>query len=91
MQIGLDDLLRVLLKLAKRRGYAGGFKIKTDKQKDDDTSIVKPGIEKLEAAMQAADCKTVGQYLQHRFKNSEALKLKEVGLYSHRDMLLIFP
>ena len=88
MQIGLDDLLRVLLKLAKRRGYAGGFKIKTDKQKDDDTSIVKSGIEKLEAAMQAADCKTVGQYLQHRFKNSETLKLKEVGLYSHRDMLI---
>jgi CRISPR-associated endonuclease Csn1 len=87
MRIDLEDLLRVLLKLAKRRGYAGGFKIKTEKQKDDDKSVVKPGIEKLEAAMQAADCKTVGQYLQLRFKNGETLKLKEVGLYSHRDML----
>ncbi len=86
-QIDLDDLLRVLLKLAKRRGYAGGFKIKTEKQKDDDTSVVKPGIEKLEAAMKAADCNTVGQYLQHRFKNGETLRLKEVGLYSHRNML----
>lgn len=87
-RIELDDLLRVFLKLAKRRGYAGGFRIKSGKQKDDDKSVVKPGIEKLAAAMNAADCKTVGQYLQHRFNNGETLKFKEVGLYSHRDMLV---
>ncbi|MGV3628305.1 MAG: type II CRISPR RNA-guided endonuclease Cas9 [Betaproteobacteria bacterium] len=87
-RIGLDDLMRVFLKLAKRRGYAGGFRTKTDKQKDDDGGIVQPGIEKLQEAIKSADCKTVGQYLQHRFKNSETLKLKEAGLYTHRDMLV---
>lgn len=87
-RIELDDLIRVFLKLAKRRGYAGGFRVKSVKQKDEDRSVVKPGIEKLEAAMKAVNCKTLGQYLQHRFKNGETLKLKEVGLYSHRDMLV---
>lgn len=87
-RIELDDLVRVFLKLAKRRGYAGGFRTKTDRQKDDDRGVVQPGIEKLQAAMETADCKTVGQYLQHRFKNGETLKLKEVGLYTHRDLLV---
>lgn len=87
-RIELDDLVRVFLKLAKRRGYAGGFRTKTDKQKDDDRGVVEPGIEQLREAIKAADCKTVGQYLQHRFKNSETLKLKEVGLYTHRDLLV---
>lgn len=87
-RVDLSDLLRIFLKLAKRRGYAGSFKTKSDKNKDDDKSVVKPGIEKLEAAMNAADCKTVGQYLAHRFKHGETLRLKEVGLYSHRDMLV---
>lgn len=87
-RIELDDLLRVFLKLAKRRGYAGGFRTKADKQKDDDSGIVQPGIEKLQEAMKAANCKTVGQYLSHRFSNGETLKLKEAGLYTHRDMLV---
>jgi len=87
-QIELDDLVRVFLKLAKRRGYAGGFRTKTDKQKDEDSGIVQPGIEKLQIVMKAVDCKTVGQYLQHRFRNGETLKLKEVGLYTHRDSLV---
>ncbi len=87
-RIELDDLVRVFLKLAKRRGYAGGFRTKTDKQKDEDSGIVQPGIEKLQEAMKTADCKTVGQYLQHRFRNGETLKLKEAGLYTHRDSLV---
>ena len=87
-RIELDDLVRVFLKLAKRRGYAGGFRTKTDKQRDEDSGVVQPGIEKLQEAMKAADCKTVGQYLSHRFSNGETLKLKEAGLYTHRDMLI---
>ncbi len=87
-RIELDDLVRVFLKLAKRRGYAGGFRTKADKQKDEDSGVVQPGIEKLQEAMKAAGCKTVGQYLSHRFSNGETLKLKEAGLYTHRDMLV---
>lgn len=87
-RIELDDLVRVFLKLAKRRGYAGGFRTKTDKQKDEDSGVVQPGIEKLQEAMKAVGCKTVGQYLNHRFSNGETLKLKEVGLYTHRDSLV---
>lgn len=82
--IDLDDLIRVLLKLAKRRGYAGGFKTK----KEGDEGVVEPGIHQLKAAMDAAACKTIGQYLQHRFDKGETLKLKEAGLYGHRDMLI---
>lgn len=83
-KIELDDLVRVLLKLAKRRGYAGGFKTK----KEGDEGVVEPGIHQLKSAMDAAGCKTIGQYLQHRFDKGETLKLKEAGLYGHRDMLI---
>ena len=83
-RIELDDLVRVLLKLAKRRGYAGGFRTK----KEGDEGVVEPGINKLKTAMSAANCKTVGQYLQHRFDKGETLRLKEAGIYAHRDMLI---
>lgn len=82
--INLDDLVRVLLKLAKRRGYAGGFKTK----KSADDGVVEPGINQLRDAMAAANADTIGQYLQHRFERGETLRLKEAGLYAHRDMLI---
>ena len=82
-RIGLDDLLRVLLKLAKRRGYKGSFKVRKDK----DTGVVKPGINHLKQQMSEADCATLGQYLHKRFEEGNTLKLKEAGLYVHRDMI----
>lgn len=83
-RIELDDLVRVLLKLAKRRGYAGGFKTR----KEGDEGVVEPGINQVKAAMREAGCQTIGQYLRHRFEKGETLKLKEAGLYAHRDMLV---
>lgn len=82
-RIELDDLLRVLLKLAKRRGYKGGFKVRKEK----DEGVVEPGINHLRKQMTDAGCKTIGQYLLRRFEAGETLKLKEAGLYAHRDML----
>lgn len=82
-RIELDDLLRVLLKLAKRRGYKGGFKVRKEK----DEGVVEPGISLLREKMTEASCATIGQYLAKRFYRGETLKLKEAGLYAHRDML----
>lgn len=82
-RIGLDDLLRVLLKLAKRRGYKGSFKVRKEK----DEGVVEPGIKHLEQQMADANYTTLGQYLHKRFEEGNTLKLKEAGLYAHRDML----
>lgn len=82
-KIDLDDLIRVFLKLAKRRGYAGGFKTK----KDGEEGQVQSGISQLEDKMEKAKCDTLGQYLFHRYSQGETLRLKEAGLYAHRDML----
>lgn len=82
-RIELDDLLPVLLKLAKRRGYKGGFKVRKEK----DGGVVEPGINLLRQRMEEAGCKTIGQYLAKRFQQGDTLKLKEAGLYAHRDML----
>lgn len=82
-RIELDDLLRVLLKLAKRRGYRGGFKVRKEK----DEGIVEPGISHLRQKMLETNCKTVGQYLANRFEHGETLRLKEAGFYTHRDMI----
>ncbi|MGQ0523965.1 MAG: type II CRISPR RNA-guided endonuclease Cas9, partial [Betaproteobacteria bacterium] len=82
--IGLDDFLRVLLKLAKRRGYAGDFKIR----KDSEQGQVQSGISALANEMKSASCATLGQYLHERFKAGKTLKLKEAGLYAHRKILV---
>lgn len=82
-RIELDDLLRVLLKLAKRRGYKGSFKVRKEK----DEGVVEPGINHLRQQMAGAGCKTLGQYLHLRFTAGDTLKLKEAELYAHRDML----
>ena len=87
-RIELADLLRVLLKLAKRRGYAGGFKAK--KSDDKEQGEVEPGINNLKELMKAAGCDTLGQYLHKRFEAGDMLRLKEAKpkLYAHREMLV---
>ena len=83
-QISLEDLIRVFLKLAKRRGYAGGFKTK----KEGEEGQVQSGIGLLQAKMKEANCSTLGQYLHHRYQQGETLRLKDAGLYAHRQMLV---
>ena len=82
-RVSLEDLLRVFLKMAKRRGYYGGFKVKKDNKK----GAVETGINELKAEMEKHQCETLGQYLWHRVKNDEHLRLKEEGLFADRQML----
>ena len=82
-RIELPQLLNVLLKLAKRRGYAGGFKTR----KEGDEGEVQPGIESLQSMLKDKGVDTVGQLLNKRFESGESLKLKSLKLYAHRDML----
>lgn len=105
-RIELEDFARVLLHMSKRRGYAGGFrpdpperepkpgkkaKTKPDADDKDDKAVVKPGIERLKAAMVECGAATLGQYLAHRRERGMSLKLAPEGaetkLYAHRDML----
>ncbi len=84
--IALADLARVFFRMAKRRGYAGGFQVK----KEGDEGQVEGGINQLKQLMEAANCDWLGQYLLHRFNNGETLKLKEAkpdGLYVSREMV----
>lgn len=83
-RIELPDLLRVMLKIAKRRGYAGEFRTR----KDSERGPVQAGIDALASAMKAAGTATLGQYLELRYRNGETLKLKEIGLYAHRNMVM---
>ena len=88
----LPELLNVLLKLAKRRGYAGGFKIKKE---GEEAGQVQGGIEELRQLLADNDCTTLGELLHKRFGDTEhagrgprdSLKLKSLGLYAHREML----
>lgn len=82
-RINLDDLLRVLLKMGKRRGYSGGFKVK----KDGDKGRVETGINDLKAEMQQHGCETLGEYLRYRIENGRHLRLKEDGRFADRQMV----
>lgn len=82
-RINLDDLLRVLLKMGKRRGYSGGFRVK----KDDDKGQVETGIHDLKDEMQQHDCETLGEYLRYRIENGRHLRLKDDGLFADRQMV----
>ena len=90
-RIELSELLNVLLKLAKRRGYAGGFKVKKD---GEDGGQVQSGIENLKTLLANNNCTTLGELLNKRFGDTEhagrgpreSLKLKSLGLYAHREM-----
>ena len=83
-RVSLEDLLRVFLKMAKRRGYYGGFKVKKD---NDKKGAVETGISELKAEMGKHQCETLGQYLWHRIQNKKHLRLKEEGLFADRQML----
>lgn len=81
-QITLEEMLAVFVHLIKRRGYYGGFQVKSE------TGKVETGANKLHAAMNG---KTVGQYKLERLLNNLPAKLK-VGdaddaenLYALRD------
>lgn len=82
--ISLPDFIRVCLKLAKRRGYAGDFKTRRE---DREEGQVQGGIGRLREEMQKFGCHTLGQYLHHRFSNGLSIKLKEAGLYADRQMV----
>jgi len=84
--ISLEDLARIFFRMAKRRGYAGGFQVK----KEGDEGQVEGGISQLKQLMKEAKCDWMGQYLLHRFNNGKTLKLKEAkpnGLYVSREMV----
>lgn len=82
-EISLQDLLRVLLLMGKRRGYAGGFKAKKDKDKGQ----VETGIGNLKTKMQQHRCETLGQYLWYRAKDGQHLRLKKDELFADRQMV----
>ncbi|WP_295437247.1 type II CRISPR RNA-guided endonuclease Cas9 [uncultured Thiodictyon sp.] len=84
-RVELADLLRVLLKLAKRRGYGGGFRNRDD---DEDAGVVKSGIDKLRAQMHDQGCDTLGDYLNTRVSEGLTLRLKSAGLYADRQLVL---
>jgi len=81
--IGLDELLLVFIKIAKRRGFAGEFRVKAEKDKGE----VETGIYMLQGLMAEAGCATIGQYLWHRYKKGLSLRLKEAEIYASRDMV----
>lgn len=86
-RVELENLLRILLRLSKRRGYKGEFKAKKKGE-------VAEGSNELSLAMRALAEKrgitpiddsdtgiTLGQYLLHRMENGlpTKLKIKEIG------------
>ena len=82
-KVSLEDLLRVLLSMAKRRGYAGTFRAKKDKEKGE----VETGIQDLKSTMEKAGCETLGQYLWSRIRQGGHLRLKDDGLFPDRNMV----
>ena len=78
-RIELDQLLRVFLRLAKRRGYAGEFRPKKEGAKQGE---VEGGSNDLKTAMQALaetrglESVTLGEYLHHRWQQGLPTKLK---------------
>lgn len=80
-RIELPELMRVFLKLAKRRGYRGELR---ERQGEKDKAIVAGGIGKLRTQLNG---RLLGEYLAERFEQRTSLKLKEAGLYAHREMV----
>jgi len=85
VEIPLEDLLLVFLKMAKRRGYHGEFRVKKSGDAGKDVGMVETGIGKLKTEMKKAGCRILGEYLWHRIQNGRHLRLKEEGLFVHRD------
>ncbi len=69
-EISLEDLFRIFLKLGKRRGYKGQFKVKAS------DGEVKAGVEQITQLMAINGLQTVGQYLYHRLQRGLPTKLK---------------
>lgn len=97
-KIPLDDLLRVLLRMAKRRGYAGGFRGIDEKDPKDDRGVVRTGSTELTKAMGALarernlSSVTLGEFLAYRQQSGLPTRLKVdreglPNLYALRDML----
>ena len=69
-KIQLDDLLQVFSRIAKRRGYSGGFKTKKEKEK---RGPVESGSNLLKEKLQNH---TLGQFLLERLKEGKPTRLK---------------
>jgi len=82
-KVDLEDLLRIFLHLSKRRGYAGTFRVK----KSGDMGAVQTGIGDIRKKMDEAGCETLGEYLWHRHRQGQDLRLKGHGLYADREMI----
>lgn len=75
-KITLEDLFRICLKLAKRRGYKGQFRVKAS------DGEVKSGVEQIKKIMDEGGHKTVGQYLYDRSLRGLPIKLKVQNIAS---------
>lgn len=82
-KVDLEDLLRIFLHLSKRRGYAGIFRAR----KGGDMGQVQTGIGDIRKKMDEAGCETLGEYLWHRHRQGQDLRLKGHGLYADREMI----
>lgn len=81
-RVELEDILRILLRLSKRRGYKGEFKTKKKGPVAEGSSELKQAMRVL-AAERGIDLKdendtgiTLGQYLLYRMNNGLPTKLK---------------
>lgn len=86
-RVELDDLLRILLRLSKRRGYKGEFKAKKKGEVSEGSNELSLAMRTL-AEQRGITLKdehdtgvTLGQYLLHRMENGlpTKLKIKEVS------------
>lgn len=80
-KIELSDLLRIFLHMAKRRGYYGGFKVKSA---DKDKGKVEQGAAALTELLQD---KTLGQYLLERVAEGLPTRLKVSESYQDQSDL----
>ena len=83
-RIELHELLNVLLKLAKRRGYAGGFKVR----KEGEQGEVQQGIDSLAKLIEREDAGNLAGLLASRYESGQSLKLKTLKLYAHRETMV---
>ncbi len=96
-EVALGDLLHIFGRLAKRRGYSGGFKARSNKSakgrgaKTDSQKQAKKGtVEQGAAALaEKLDGRTLGQYLLARLQDGQPTRLKlehynDMDLYALR-------
>lgn len=79
-RVELDDLLRILLRLSKRRGYKGEFTVKKKGPVAEGSSELDHAMKALATERGVAEI-TLGQYLLHRLENGlpARLKIRESG------------